>query len=298
MEAVVGFSVNPEIEWTGVQTFEPGKKTSAEARVCISGSSLDVALALKECDVPTRLLAAVGFDDPLNPVVEQLLRSAGMDYALLPVRERTCLASVEPELERHLSFKSPVTRVDEDTNRLLTTGAGYKIVTGLMPDAQEIALAERLWGDNHCIRVLNPREALAGDKTAFRSIISHVDWLIMNRFEAAAFLECGPDDVREVHLSAFLDLGAKMVIITLDGSGTIAAAQDGWRCVVPPYGSGPKVDEKGAGDCLLGFFVGLIARGEDRETALRLANTAGGLKVCRLGTTNIPTLAEIQQASC
>ncbi len=299
MDAIVGFSVNPEITWTGIPTGIAnlsGQKVSAEATVGISGTSFDVAWALKQCGHQPLLLGAVGQgDDPFNPFIERFLKQAEIDHHLLPVRERTCLASVEPEHDRHLSFKSPITTIDVSTLQAVC-GAGsaaYQIVTGLMPDKHEVTLARELLNSNGGVRVLNARQALTRDKRTFSEIASHSDWLVLNRHEAADYLGIGNQELTTSALSSFLDLGPRLVIVTMDSDGSLVADKSGWREHVSAYQHGQVIDEKGAGDCLLGFFIGATLHGFSQEQALRIAMIGAGMKVTRCGTTNLPAWSEV-----
>ncbi|MDD2807313.1 MAG: PfkB family carbohydrate kinase [Patescibacteria group bacterium] len=299
-DVVVGFSLNPEIYWTGIPVQSgmlAGQKVSAQASWSVSGTSFDVAWALLQSGCTPLLLGAVGADDPLNRVIEQRLGEINMPHQLLGVREHTCLASIEPEHERHLSFKSPVVTVDTAAIKLVIEQEQpkFRVVTGLMPDENEIVLAQTLLAPNGGIRILNPRQALTGNRPVFKEIVQSADWLFMNRFEAAEFLEVGSGDLQLSMLEQFLELGPSLVVVTMDGDGSFALSREGLTVSMPSHIHGPKVDEKGAGDCLLGFFIAATLKGCSPEDALRMATVAAGIKVTRMGTTNIPSMAEVME---
>lgn len=300
-DVVVGFSINPEIVWTDISGDKPGQKSPAKAAFAISGTSFDVVLALKACNCQPALIGAVGKEDPFNGLLEAHLRKLDIIHVLLPAREHTCLASIEPNSGRHLSFKSPVIVVDEGrvSEFVSSTQPKFGIVTALMPDLNEVKLAQALLRSVAGKRILNPRQALMEERGLLKEVIEATDWLFLNRFEAAAYLETKPSEVTFTKLQQFLELGLEMVIVTQDGDGALAVASDGWQCDLPafiPSGegqSGVKINDKGAGDCFLGFFVGALLKGYNKQEAFQLARIAAGIKVLRLGTTNIPTLEEV-----
>ena len=57
------------------------------------------------------------------------------------------------------------------------------------------------------------------------------------------------------------------------------------------------MDTTAAGDTFMGYFVAALARGEDRQTAMRLASMASSIAVSRPGAApSIPVLAEVEAA--
>lgn len=297
-DVIVGFSVNPEVTWTDIVVEAGDQKLLANAELAVSGSSLDVALTLRACDCPVKLMGAVGKDDPFNMLIETELGKLGINHYSLPVRERTCLASIEPEAERHLSFKPPIIEVDVGLieSVVFETKPKFRIVTGLMPDPNEMIMAQALL-TNKCagIRILNPRQALTVQKDLFETMAYSADYLFLNRFEAAVYLDRDPENLELSSLAPFLELGLDLVVVTQDGKGVMAIDQSGWNSELSIFEPAKKslVCEKGAGDCFLGFFVACLLKGYDRQTSFQIARIAAGLKVCMPGTTNVPTFDEV-----
>ncbi len=56
---------------------------------------------------------------------------------------------------------------------------------------------------------------------------------------------------------------------------------------IPPYGAQEAVDVTGAGDTVAAAYTAAIAAGADAESAARLANVAGALKVQKAGTATV-----------
>ena len=297
-DIVVGFSVNPDITWTDVPEFAPGQKVPARAKFHISGTSLNVAQAMKICGISRKLIGAVGQGDLVNAMIERYLREEGITYLLLEARESTPLAHFEPKTDRKLSYKPPIIEVDRTSveQAVVDADSRFQIVTGLMPDPREIELAKVLLTENGGTRVLNPRSALTENRELFREVARFSDWTFMNRFEAAAFLRRPPDQLVLKDLQRFLNLGLKLAIVTLDKDGAMMVADDGQELHILSHNHGKVVDATGAGDCFLSFFVASIMRGCDKEEALRRAAVAAGIKVTRLGSANVPSWQEVLEA--
>lgn len=297
-DIVVGFSVNPELAWTGVPELVPGQKSPAEAHFHISGTSYDVASVMKKCDIRAGLIGAVGIDDPVNAVVRAALEREGISHLLLEARKKTPWASVLPETDQRFSFKLPIIKVDEELVRqtVVDTGSKFQIVTGLLPDADEIKLAKVILTENGGTRVINPREALMADRDLFREVAKSADWLFVNRMEAAEFLRRKPEHLMLEDLRDFFKLGLKLVVVTLDEEGAMIVADDGLSLKAAPYRHGKKADATGAGDCFLGFFAASILKGSGREEAFYRAMVAAGIKVTRLGSANVPSWREVLEA--
>ncbi|MFN4258192.1 MAG: D-glycero-beta-D-manno-heptose 1-phosphate adenylyltransferase [Gemmataceae bacterium] len=81
-----------------------------------------------------------------------------------------------------------------------------------------------------------------------------------------------------------LDLEA--AIVTLDKDGMALAHRDGRKLIVPTR---PRqvYDITGAGDMVLSVLGMTLATGADYETAIRLANIAGGLEVEKIGVATV-----------
>ena len=57
------------------------------------------------------------------------------------------------------------------------------------------------------------------------------------------------------------------------------------------------VDTTGAGDTYMGYFVGCLAQGMDRQTAMQYASMASAISVTRPGAAvSIPTMDEVRAA--
>lgn len=131
-----------------------------------------------------------------------------------------------------------------------------------------------------------------------RALTGALDYLIVNRSEAAV-LTGRPEaaDPRTL-IDALLDLGPRGVVLTLGDRGALASARAGDRdgggaWVVPAFRVTP-IDTVGAGDAFAGTFAAALASGVDRAGSLTMAAAAGALATTRRGAIpSLPTLAEI-----
>lgn len=299
-DAVVGFSINPEVTITGGPEIgtEAGEKSPVKHQFSVSGTSLNVAMALRRCGFTPVLLGAVGQDDPINGFIERHLHRLEIPHFLLEVRDQTPFAMIEPEFDRRLSSKAPITVVEAGLVRgvLEDNCPQFQIVTGLLPDEGELEMAKALLHNGSGTKVLNPRQTLTAQRHLMAEMAQSADWLVCNRHEAAAFIGCNSTQVTLGHLSQFLDLGFKRVVITCDREGAKMASVDGTSISVGSYEHGPYCDETGAGDCFLGFFISAVLAGHDFDYALRIGNVAAGIKVTHLGAGSQPEINEVRQA--
>lgn len=291
-EAILGFAVNPEITWTD-EGAPMGERIPARCDFHVSGTSYDIALALKICGIEPMLIGAVGANDIINKAIEEDLNRRGIKNLLLGMRESTPWACIEPESGRRLSFKEGITKIEVNavSNLLTQSESKFKVLTGLMPDVLEMEMAKALFkGDG--IRILIPSFKFAQDKKSMHELGRMTDWMFMNKHEAAAYLGCEPDKVTLKSIEAFLDLGPSMVVVTKDKDGAMMVDTEGRRKSLKAHPVKMK-DETGAGDCFLGFFIASMHKGYSRDEALKIATVAGGLKASRMGTINIPTWQEV-----
>lgn len=292
--AVLGLSINPEITWSG-EGEKQGERIFATPDYHTSGTSFDVALAMRACGIRPMLIGTVGEGDLINAALVEDLTRRGIDNLLLGVREKTPWACIEPEAGRRLSFKKPVIKAGDREIKDAVAGADfqYKLVSGLMPDPLEMDMAKAiLAGDG--IKVLMPSFPVAKNQECFRELAAMSNWVFMNRNEAGVNFGCDPKDITVDMVKSVLSLGPTIVVVTLDKEGSIMVSNDG-TVIQQPAHEVVSIDETGAGDCFVGFFIGCMHKGFSKEDALQFATIAGGLKASRMGTINIPTWDEVME---
>lgn len=138
------------------------------------------------------------------------------------------------------------------------------------------------------ITILNPAPALPEGA----GLIPLADVVVLNESECAAYAGSAPSGARAAARSLGLrpDQG---LVLTLGGAG-VAALWNGHAITLPAHAV-EALDTTGAGDCFCGFLAAGLARGEEPETAIRLANAAAALAVSRRGAaSSLPTYWEAQ----
>lgn len=100
--------------------------------------------------------------------------------------------------------------------------------------------------------------------------LSGVDWLVVNEIECAAMAGCGDAQAGyETLKQRYPSLG---ILLTLGSEGSVSW-KDGTevrQCAYPVKA----VDTTGAGDTFMGYFVGCLAQGMERQTAMQYASMA------------------------
>ncbi len=123
--------------------------------------------------------------------------------------------------------------------------------------------------------------------------LSGVDWLIVNEIECAAMAGCGDAQAGyETLKQRYPSLG---ILLTLGSEGSVSW-KDGTevrQCAYPVKA----VDTTGAGDTFMGYFVGCLAQGMERQTAMQYASMASAISVTRPGAAaSIPLMDEVRAA--
>ena len=123
--------------------------------------------------------------------------------------------------------------------------------------------------------------------------LSGVDWLVVNEIECAAMAGCGDAQAgyetlkqRNPSLGILLTLGSEGSVSWKDGTEIR-------QCAYPVKA----VDTTGAGDTFMGYFVGCLAQGMERQTAMQYASMASAISVTRPGAAaSIPLMDEVRDA--
>lgn len=123
--------------------------------------------------------------------------------------------------------------------------------------------------------------------------LSGVDWLVVNEIECAAMAGCGDAQAGyETLKQRYPSLG---ILLTLGSEGSVSW-KDGTevrQCAYPVKA----VDTTGAGDTFMGYFVGCLAQGMERQTAMQYASMASAISVTRPGAAAaIPLMDEVRAA--
>ena len=296
-DVLVGFSVNPEEHWWSTNgTPEPGNKNPARHSTELSGTSYDVAVALQRAGRRPFLVGVVGRSDHYASYVDQQLEAAQIPHLALRLRPRTPVASIIHGVlpnghDLHLSDKEPLQEVPAVSiaMQLRSIAPRIRVVTGLMLDPKELALTRLLLDGDQCLRVLNPPPALVRAHDELIQLLGVTDWLVLNRYEAAAFFPDG----ETVDPAVFLRYGPKLVLVTKDRAGATLYGAGGVCHEIPAFAAGSEVHATGAGDCFLGYFLAGHLMGWPLDRCLALAAVAAGIKVTVPGTASSPLMVDV-----
>ena len=123
--------------------------------------------------------------------------------------------------------------------------------------------------------------------------LSCLDWLVVNEVECAALAHCDDPDAGYAALRArYPGIG---ILLTLGESGSVSW-KDGEEIRQQAYPV-HAVDTTGAGDTFMGYFVGCLAQGMDRNDAMQYAAMASSIAVTRPGAAaSIPEMPEVRAA--
>lgn len=121
---------------------------------------------------------------------------------------------------------------------------------------------------------------------------SKLEWLVVNEIECAAIAGC--DDAEAAYEALKTRYPNTGILLTLGSEGS-CSWKDGEeirQCAYPVKA----VDTTGAGDTFVGYFVGCLTRGCDRQTAMQRASMASSIAVTRMGAApSIPLMKEVEE---
>lgn len=262
-DAVVGFSVNPELELKVVKTEGP-KKLLESIDCCLSGASGNVASSFYKLGVPrSHLLGLIAVDHLKETLADTLLNEVvnRIKVSFTPIRVLTqtniCVIPVIENTngvawgKRYPVVRSAVPKALHDLAGP-EIGIGLKtfsVVTSLR--LVEIVFAKTLLARTHVgFRVLNAQKALCARKE-FKKILSLVDLLVLNQRE---FNETG------MKLAELHSCGPRIVVVTHDKEGGMFSFYSGYCNRFRPVDFPGGKFETGAGDWFLGAVVSELIR--------------------------------------
>ncbi|MFF2388325.1 ribokinase [Agromyces sp. NPDC058104] len=170
-----------------------------------------------------------------------------------------------------------------DSERAHLAAAALVLTQGELPVATIERLAEHCeeLGVRLVVNLAPPVEVSA-------AALAVCDPLVVNEHEARAAgigteVAAGASlDEWRAHAAAAVGRVARSVVVTLGGSGAVAASPDGdWAEAAPEVVA---VDTTGAGDCFTGTLAAFLAEGRDLAEAMRIAVAAGAHAVQARGT--------------
>jgi|GEM_PF-1059402 len=261
-DAVVGFSVNAELELAVKDTPGP-KKVLKRMDFCLSGSSGNVVMALKKLGSRPHLLGLVTARSQ-KTLADKLLGEAIVQnkVSFTPIRvlsqSNICVIPVVGDTngvlwgKRNQIVRSAIPKALRAIQRL-GSGVGpntFTVITGLR--AVEVVFAKTLLEMTQTgFRVLNAKDTLC-ERMDFERILPLVDLLVLNRYE---FNETG------MELSELHGFGRpKIIVVTDDEKGGMFSFHSGHKSHFKPVSFRGGRFETGAGDWFLGAMISELVR--------------------------------------
>ncbi|MDX2227341.1 MAG: 1-phosphofructokinase family hexose kinase [Verrucomicrobiae bacterium] len=264
------------------------------------GKGINVSRVLARMGVSSHMLALVG--GPEGEIFERLCRTERLP--LVPVRcadsTRTnlTLSSHRPRAEYKINEAGPRIRPGElreflKTYRRLLRGKKYVVLGGSLPPGVPPDFYARLVREAQRSQV---RTAVDCDGSVLRKTAAATPWLIKpNRHELAELVGKKQGSFRQIEAAAIelihsrraenilVSMGAKGAVLL--GEAEIPGSVRGVRCAVGRSDDPSSVRSTvGAGDTLLGAFVGGLCRGLSEGESLGLAVACASLTVAKPGT--------------
>lgn len=277
----------------------PGETvTSSSLARFPGGKAGNQAVAAARTGVTTRLLGAVGADEPgafmrgflsgagvdLTGVIEIPDAPTGQAFITLDAAGRNSIVVAPGANAQYGAAEIAAADLTGVTVFLTQFEATLSAVEALFlsPEAQA------------GVKILNAAPALMEGAP----LLALADILIVNETELARFagLTQPPADAEAAAMAALtLAAPGQAVIATLGGDGAVIV-RDG-EVTRAPGRRAEVIDTTGAGDCFCGALAARLAEGANLETAVNYANAAAAISVTRPGAaTSSPTRAEVEAA--
>ncbi|MFA6392416.1 MAG: PfkB family carbohydrate kinase [Patescibacteria group bacterium] len=317
MTVLVGVSINREESYYFPDSdadkinLDPSNYSS-----CVAGSSYNVARALQGAGISVMLAATIA-DDVRGAWISAEMARLGQNVYFMPWRRDTnfsislrrggksqlvCVKGdyLPGKLAEHAVIEGQVRQI----RPRFRVGTGVQIA-----DAPVIhtMFGEVLDDEGNLINstnVLNPGisllEAHCDPETDFRrleslhNLLQRSNILVVNQKELQALLaNMNLGSIRQ--LQSLGAEGSMKVLVTKSSDGAILFNGDPEEIPVSAFNDVEVVDPVGAGDCFLGYFIAGLMQNASVHQALEMASAAAAITVGRVGGSNTPKLAEVQE---
>jgi len=262
----------------------------------VGGSAANVAIGVRRLGGDSAVIGKIGFDGFGKAVLEDLAReNVNVSNVRIEALEgRTGFTIVIIDAEGRIimyGFKGVADMLlPREINPRAFEGADFVHIASIRLDtAVHAAKLAREQGARVSWDPGRVQAAMGLEK--LKPIIGLSNIVFPNEKEAR--LMTGESDYKRA-AEKLLEAGAEIVVVKLGGKGAyVATEKESFH--VPPYLPGKVVDTTGAGDAFAaGMLMGL--QKYDLYGAARYAAVVAGIKVTRLGSHEIPTAEEIEQA--
>ena len=270
----------------------PGETLAARARsVHCGGKGLNQSIAVSRSGQKVHHAGLLG---PEGARLAELLSSSGVDLRYLKhtdVPQGHAVIQVQPDGQNCIFLyggsNQAVTPQEIDEVLMQLNAGDYLLLQNEIANLTYLLRAAARRG----LRVVLNASPISDE--LLNADLSGVDWLVVNEIECAAMAGCGDAQAGyETLKQRYPSLG---ILLTLGSEGSVSW-KDGTevrQCAYPVKA----VDTTGAGDTFMGYFVGCLAQGMERQTAMQYASMASAISVTRPGAAaSIPLMDEVRAA--
>ena len=273
-------------------------RSSSEELHC-GGNGINISTLLNELDVPSIAMGiAAGFTgDYLIRRLQE--KGVALNFVLLDrgyTRINIKLNGIVMTMVNGMGPKIPEKKVDELLERMDVVGAGDTLVlTGSIPNSlpedMYMQIMRRLGGRGIQFVVDAPGQLL------MESLEAHPFLIKPNNHEVGRIfgVEIEEPEACMPYAHKLQDAGARNVIISCGGHGSLLLDENGAEHVVPT--STIRLDNAtGACDSMVGGFLAQVTRGVDYETALIFASACGTATAASKGIAKRSTIDRVVAA--
>lgn len=270
----------------------PGETLAARARsVHCGGKGLNQSIAVSRSGQKVHHAGLLG---PEGTRLAELLSGSGVDLRYLKhtdVPQGHAVIQVQPDGQNCIFLyggsNQAVTPQEIDEVLMQLNAGDYLLLQNEIANLTYLLRAAARRG----LRVVLNASPISDE--LLNADLSGVDWLVVNEIECAAMAGCGDAQAGyETLKQRYPSLG---ILLTLGSEGSVSW-KDGTevrQCAYPVKA----VDTTGAGDTFMGYFVGCLAQGMERQTAMQYASMASAISVTRPGAAaSIPLMDEVRAA--
>ena len=265
---------------------QPGETMSAQSlQIQCGGKGLNQSIAVSRSGQKVHHAGLLG---PEGTRLAELLSGSGVDLRYLKhtdVPQGHAVIQVQPDGQNCIFLyggsNQAVTPQEIDGVLMQLNAGDYLLLQNEIANLTYLLRAAARRG----LRVVLNASPISDE--LLNADLSGVDWLVVNEIECAAMAGCGDAQAGyETLKQRYPSLG---ILLTLGSEGSVSW-KDGTevrQCAYPVKA----VDTTGAGDTFMGYFVGCLAQGMERQTAMQYASMASAISVRLWAVRSLPSRA-------
>lgn len=271
-----------------------GKAVNAKSyKLAPGGKGLNQATSLTRSGANVQFIGSVGNDDFKNEIFREMEKDNIDTKNIIEYQVPTDLIGIVVDnlgmpgfigIKQSTSKLSPE-NIESETNVIQKSQA---LLVNSEVSKESALTALKLAKENNVTTIFNP----APPELLSKDFYPLIDYLVLNAWEAKVIL--GLDNLSTNQMAEeLIKLGVKNVCITSGKEGCVMATSNG----ITKYlaFTVKEIDETGAGDSFLGYFVNSISTSNDIGNSIRIASAAGALACTKIGGQTSPTAIEVSK---